>query len=95
VNEAVGSEGSIRFRPGERVHAAVLVYEQVDESMRTESTFNFGALADEVDDVPVVPDVPLVLDELVVLLCSSSVPLTSTLWPTCGVSFESSVVSSR
>ena len=29
----------------------MLVYEQVDESMRTESTFNFGALADEVDDV--------------------------------------------
>ena len=55
--------------------------------MRTESTFSFGAFALDIALAPVVElDAELVAepDE------RSTVPVTSTLWPTCGLSFESS-----
>jgi hypothetical protein len=54
--------------------------------MRTESTLSFGAFADIVP--PAVDGGVAVAVELV-----SSVPVTSTLCPTCGVSFESSASS--
>jgi hypothetical protein len=65
--------------------------------MRTESTFSFGAFAldmlllepvepdEAVELVEPVDDEPEPIDDE-----RSSVPVTSTLWPTCGLSFESS-----
>ena len=69
--------------------APTATYEQLDEIIRTESTFNFGSfVVDEVADVLPAALVPDVLD---VIDCSSSVPVISTLWPTCDEIFESSV----
>jgi hypothetical protein len=55
--------------------------------MRTESTFSFGAFI-ELEAVPAGVDA-LALGALV----RSSVPVISTLWPTCALSFESSASS--
>jgi len=56
--------------------------------MRTVSTFSFGPLdIDEDDDVDVVGEVVV---ELELLLAFSTVPVISTLWPTCGESFDES-----
>ena len=68
-------------------------YGQVAAIILTESTFNFGAVEAEADAVwPAavvdVVDVDVVdVDEVAVW---STVPMISTLWPTCGVSFASS-----
>lgn len=53
--------------------------------MRTESTFSFGDMLDDEDALEVEPDGAVLL-----LVDLSSVPVISTLWPTCGESFESS-----
>jgi hypothetical protein len=61
---------------------------QLDATIRTVSTFSFGAFElDEPEVAPVVAEldgVDGVDDEL------SRVPVISTLWPMCGVSFASS-----
>jgi hypothetical protein len=51
----------------------------------TESTFSFGAEALELLDALV-----LELDEVLLEAPPSTVPVISTLWPTCGVSWLSS-----
>src|SRR5262249_38697447 len=55
--------------------------------MRTESTFSFGAFA---LDIALAPDVELDAELELEPEDLSTVPVTSTLWPTCGLSFESS-----
>src|SRR5262245_20626849 len=55
--------------------------------MRTESTFSFGALA--LEPAAVEPEAGGLDGELIL----SSVPVISTLWPTCALSFESSASS--
>jgi hypothetical protein len=54
----------------------------------TVSTFSVGLLADDADEEDALEEVL----EDVLALALSSVPLTSTLWPTCGVSFASSAL---
>jgi hypothetical protein len=55
--------------------------------MRTESTFSFGAFALAIALAPAAEDdADAAGDEDE----RSTVPVTSTLWPTCGLSFESS-----
>ena len=73
--------------------------------MRTESTFSFGAFIeldiepDEVDPVAVDPAVePVAVDPVDPPIRDeddelSSVPVISTLWPTCALSLESSASS--
>jgi len=56
-------------------------YEQEVATIFTSSTFSFGALD---EDAEVAAD-----DELDDELDCSTVPVISTLWPTCGVSFAS------
>ena len=55
--------------------------------MRTESTFSFGAFA---LDIALAPAVELVAELEADPEDLSTVPVISTLWPTCGLSFESS-----
>ena len=56
--------------------------------MRTVSTFSFGPL--DIDDDEAVEDVLDDVDELELLALLSTVPVISTLWPTCGESFDES-----
>jgi hypothetical protein len=56
--------------------------------MRTVSTFSFGPL--DIDDDEAVEDVLDDVDELELLALLSNVPVISTLWPTCGESFDES-----
>jgi hypothetical protein len=67
----------------------VRLYEQVEATIVTVSTFSFGALALDED---AVLGLPLGLGAVAELLAAadSSVPLIVTLWPTCGVSLLSS-----
>ena len=59
--------------------------------MRTESTFSFGAFALDMLLLEPLDAVEPVDDELEPIDDErSTVPVTSTLWPTCGLSFESS-----
>jgi hypothetical protein len=63
-------------------------YEQLDAIILTESTFSFGALALELLDALV-----LELDDVLEEPAFSTVPVISTLWPTCAVSWLSSASS--
>ena len=58
--------------------------EQLDAIILTVSTFSVGLFADGMDEDA--------LESGLVLLDLSSVPVISTLWPTCGVSFASSAL---
>jgi hypothetical protein len=60
--------------------------EQVEAIILTDSTFSVGLLADGMDDEALESG-------LVLLPAASTVPVISTLWPTCAVSFESSALS--
>jgi hypothetical protein len=64
-------------------------YEQDVAIILTSSTFSFGAF----DEDEVAAD-EVAVDEVEPMLLLSTVPVTSTLWPTCGVSFAS-LASSR
>jgi len=72
--------------------------EQLEEIMRTVSTFSFGWLPDmllDADGAGLAGGVPAVDGGLLVdpLIDLSSVPVISTLWPTCALSFASSASS--
>jgi hypothetical protein len=59
--------------------------EQLGAIILIVSTFSVGLLADGIDEDDA-------LESGLVLLALSSVPLISTLWPTCAVSFASSAL---
>jgi hypothetical protein len=66
----------------------VSVYWQLDATVLTESTFSFGEVALELDEALVLELVERLEDAP-----PSTVPVISTLWPTCGVSWLSSASS--
>jgi len=74
--------------PGTTGLPSVPPYWQLDATILTESTFSFGALELELDDALV-----LELDAEERLEPPSTVPVISTLCPTCGVSWLSSASS--
>ncbi len=82
--ESGGTEKPPRFS----VRSSGSYSEQLDAIMRTVSTFSFGPLDIDEDEVVVV--VEDVVDELELLALFSKVPVISTLWPTCGESFDES-----